>query len=133
RYEDAWSWAQRSLDAATQCRQRKHAARAARLQGQILAAQGRLDDAARLLTASLDQAQALGTTRESWLGRAALGTVLARLGRENEAQAQPTAAASTIESVASALVSPRQRQSFVAAEPVARVFQTLGRTPPGSG
>ena len=133
RYDDAWAWAQRSLDSATRCRQRKHAARAARLEGQILAAQGRLADAARVLSGSLDQAQGLGTSRESWLGHAALGVVLARLGRDHEAEAHLTAAASTIESLVASLVSPPQRRSFIAAEPVARVFQTLGRTPPGSG
>src|SRR5207247_3607723 len=75
KYEEAWTWASRALEAAIQCRQRKHAARALRLQGQILAAQGRLEDAARALTASLDQACMLGTARESWIGQAALGNV----------------------------------------------------------
>jgi tetratricopeptide (TPR) repeat protein len=56
KYDDAWTWASRSLEAATQCLQRKHATLALRLQGQILAAQGRLTDAARALAASLDQA-----------------------------------------------------------------------------
>jgi tetratricopeptide (TPR) repeat protein len=133
RYDEAWTWATRSLEAATQCRQRKHLARALRLQGQILAAQGRLADAAQVLTASLDQARVLGTARESWIGHAALGNVLARLGQDTEAEEQLTAAAHTIESIASKLMTPRLRRSFLAAEPVARLFQTLGRTPPRSG
>ena len=54
KYDEAWAWALRSLKAATQCRQRKHEARARRLQGQILAAQGRLEDGGRALTVSLD-------------------------------------------------------------------------------
>jgi class 3 adenylate cyclase/tetratricopeptide (TPR) repeat protein len=133
RYDEAWTWAQRSLEAATQCRQRKHAARAVRLQGEILAAQGRLEEAARALSASLDQARVLGTPRESWAGHAALGNVLARLGRDEDAETQLTAAARTIESIAANLVTPRLRQSFLGAEPVARVFRTLGRTPPPPG
>ena len=133
RYDDAWSWAARSLEAATQCRQRKHATRAVRLQGQILAAQGRLEDAARVLTASLDQARGLGTARESWLGQAALGHVLTRLGRERDAEGQLTAAARTIESIAARLVTPQMRQRFLAAEPVGLVFQALGRSAPKSG
>jgi class 3 adenylate cyclase/tetratricopeptide (TPR) repeat protein len=132
KYDEAWTWATRSLEAATQCRQRKHAARALRLQGEILAAQGRLEDAARALTASLEQARALGTSRESWIGHAALGHVLTRLGQDREAEAQLTAAADTIESVATKLVAPHLRQSFLAATPVAGVFHTLGRTAPQS-
>ena len=127
-YDEAWTWAARSLEAATQCRQRKHAARALRLEGEILAAQGRLSDAARILTASLDQARALGTARESWIGHAALGHVFTRLGQDREAEAQLTAAADTIESIATKLVTPHLRRSFLAAKPVADVFQTLGRT-----
>ncbi len=130
KYEEAWTWASRALEVAIQCRQRKHAARALRLQGRILAAQGRLEDAARALTASLDQASMLGTARESWIGQAALGNVFTRLGRDTEAEAQLTAAAHTIESIAAKLVTPQLRRSFLAAERVADVFQTLGRTPP---
>jgi class 3 adenylate cyclase/tetratricopeptide (TPR) repeat protein len=133
KYEEAWTWVSRALEAATQCRQRKHAARAMRLQGAILAAQGRLEDAVRATTASLDQARMLGTARESWIGQAALGQVLTRLGRDREAEAQLTAAAQTIESIAAKLVTPQLRRSFLGAEPVADVFQTLGRTPPRSG
>ena len=133
KYEEAWTWSSRSLEAATQCRQRKHAARALRLQGDILAAQGRLEYAARALTASLDQARVIGTARESWIGQAALGNVLTRLGRDTEAEAQLTAAADTIESIAAKLVTPQLRRSFLAAERVVGVFQTLGRTAPRSG
>jgi tetratricopeptide (TPR) repeat protein len=132
KYEEAWTWASRALEASTQCRQRKHASRAMRLQGAILAAQGRLEDAARAMTASLDQARMLGTARESWIGQAALGQVLTRLGRDREAEAQLTAAAQTIESIATKLVTPQLRRSFLGAGPVADVFQTLGRTPPRS-
>src|SRR5207245_5087181 len=97
------------------------------------AAQGRLEDAARVLTASLDQARVLGAARESWIGQAALGRALTRLGRDTEAEAQLTAAAQTIELIATKLVTPPLRRSFLAAGPVAHVFRALGRTPPGSG
>jgi hypothetical protein len=58
--------------------------------------------------------------------------VLIRLGREREAEGQLTAAARTIESIAAKLVTPLMRQRFLAAEPVTLVFQTLGRSAPGS-
>src|SRR3989442_10766122 len=119
KYDEAWTWASRSLEAATQCRQRKHAARALRLQGEILAAQGRLADAARALTASLDQARVLGTARESWIGHATLGNVFTRLGQEREAEAQLTAAAHTIESIATKLATPHPPPNFFGPEPVA--------------
>jgi len=130
KYDEAWTWASRSLDAATRCRQRKHAARAVRLQGEILAAQGRLADAADTLGVSLERARELGTARESWLGHAALGSVLARLGRDNDAERHLTEAVRTVESIAANLVTPAMRRSFLAAEPVARVFRALGRTAP---
>jgi class 3 adenylate cyclase/tetratricopeptide (TPR) repeat protein len=132
KYEEAWAWAARALEAGTQRRQRKHATRALRLQGAILAAQGRLEDAARVLTTSLDQARVLGTVRESWIAQAALGHVFTRLGRDREGEAQLTAAAHTIESIATKLVTPHLRQSFLAAEPVANVFRTLGRRAPAT-
>jgi class 3 adenylate cyclase/tetratricopeptide (TPR) repeat protein len=131
-HEEAWTWATRALDAAIRCRQRKHETRAMRLQGAILAAQGRLEDAARVLTASLEQAHRLGTVRESWLGQAALGEVLTRLGHDREAEERLGAAADAIESIAARLSVPPRRRSFLAAEPVARVFRTLGRTAPRS-
>jgi class 3 adenylate cyclase/tetratricopeptide (TPR) repeat protein len=129
--DEAWTWATRSLEKAVECRQRKHAARAQRLQGIVLAAQGRLEDAARVLKASLDQAAVLKSPRESWIGQAALGDVLARLGRERDAEVRLNTAADTLQSIATALTSAQRRRTFLAAEPVARVFQTLGRTPPG--
>jgi len=130
RYDEASRWAERSLERSRACRQRKHATRAVHLQGAILAAQGRLEDAARLLTASLENSRALGTVRESWLGQAALGEVLTRLGRDREAERQLTTAADALEAIAARLVAPHRRRSFLTAEPVSRVFRTLGRTAP---
>jgi tetratricopeptide (TPR) repeat protein len=112
KYDEAWTWAERSLERAQECRQRKHAIRATRLQGAILSAQGRLEDAAHALSASLDQSRGLGIVRESWLGDAALGAVLTRLGRDREAESRLTAAADAIESIAARLVAPHRRRSF---------------------
>ena len=131
KHDEAWTWATRSLEAATRCHQRKHVARALRLQGGVLAAQGRLEDAARALTASLEGARELGATRESWIGHAVLGDVLGRLGRDEDAEKHLGAGADAVEAIAAKLVTPRLRRSFLAAEPVVRVFQTLGRRAPG--
>lgn len=128
RHDDALRWASRSLELATRCRQRKHAVRAVLLQGHVLAGLGRVEDAASALRAATEQAQVLGTARELWLGRGALGRVLARLGRDREAEAELSAAALTIETIAARLVTPALRTSFLTAEPVRELYRTLGRT-----
>jgi len=88
------------------------------------------DRTGAVLTASIDQARVLGTARESWISRAALGQILTRLGQDREAEAQLIAAADTIESIATNLVTPHLRQSFLGASRVADVFQALGRGAP---
>jgi len=130
KHDEAWALAARSLDGAIRCRQGKHETRALRLQGAILAAQGRLEDAVRVLTASLERAGQLKTPRESWIGQAALGEVLTRLGRDREAEVRLGAAADAIESIVARLAAPERRRSFLSAEPVASVFRVLGRTAP---
>ena len=49
RHDEAWTYATQSLELATQTDSRKHVARAQRLQGDILAASGRLEEAAQML------------------------------------------------------------------------------------
>ena len=130
RHDYAWACANRSLDLAMQSGSRKHTVRAQRLQGEILAANGKLDEAAQKLTASVRLTDELQTPREAWLGRAALGKVLARLGREKEAEAQFTQAIQTIEALAAELRTPRLRRSFLGAAAVTEVFEAAGRRPP---
>jgi predicted negative regulator of RcsB-dependent stress response len=115
---------------ATQTDSRKHVARAQRLQGEILAASGRLDDAARALDASVKLAKSLQTPREIWVGKAGLGKVLAQLGREQEAEAHFTQATQTIEAIAAKLTMPNLRRSFLGAEPVVDIYRTSGHRPP---
>jgi len=105
-------------------------ARAQRLQGDILAASGRLEEAAQALAASIHLAEHIQTPREVWLGKAALGKVLARLGRDKEAEAQLTQATQTIEAIAANLHTPRLRHSFLSAPPVLDIYAALGHRPP---
>ena len=81
----------------------------------MLAASGRLEEAAQALAASVHLAEHIQTPREVWLGKAALGKVLARLGRDKEAEAQLTQATQTIEAIAANLHTPRLRHSFLSA------------------
>jgi hypothetical protein len=100
------------------------------LQGEILAASGRLEEAARMLVASVHVAEQIQTPREVWLGQAALGKVLVRLGRDKEAEAQFIQATQTIEAIAANLQTPRLRRSFLSAAPVMEVYGALGHRPP---
>ena len=129
-HAQAWSYATQSLELATQTDSRKHVARAQRLQGDILAASGRLGEAAQALATSVQLAEQLQTPREVWLGQAALGKVLTRLGRDKEAEAQFTQAIQIIEAIATNLQAPRLHQSFLSAAPVLEVYTALGHRPP---
>ena len=124
RHEDAWQ-------IATQSDAQKHMARAELLQGEVLVASGRLEDAVPRLATALERAERLGTPREVWMTGAALGGVLARLGRDREAEASLLQAAETIEAIASKLTTPALQRPFVTSEPVAKIFRALGRPAPG--
>src|SRR5262249_20920798 len=100
------------------------------LQGEILAASGRLEEAARVLEASAALAAALGTPRELWMAKAGLGKVLARLGRDKDATTQGADAAREIEAIAAKLTTARLRRGFLTAEPVVEVYRMLGHHPP---
>jgi hypothetical protein len=129
-HHQAWTYAARSLELATQTDSRKHVARAQRLPGEILAASGRLAAAAQALATSVHVAEHIQTPREVWLGKAALGKVLARLGRDREAEVQLIEAVQTIEGIATNLQTPCLRHSFLSAAPVLEVYAALGHRPP---
>ena len=128
--DQAWTYTTQSLELATQTDSRKHVVRAQRLQGDILAASGRLAEAAQALVTSVRLAEQIQTLREVWLGQAALGKVLTRLGRDKEAEAQLTQATQTIEAIAATLHTPRLRHSFLSAGPVLEIYAVLGHRPP---
>ncbi len=91
---------------------RKHEARALRLEGEILAASGHLVESRPLLEESVGLAEEeLKTPREIWIGSAALGRVLAGLGRDKDAEAQFFRAVRTIETIAAKLKTPALARS----------------------
>jgi len=98
--------------------------------GEILAANGRLDEAARTLEASAILAEQIGTLREIWIARSAVGRVLGKLGRDNEVEAQFVKAADAIEAVSSKLKTRALSRSLLSAEPVRAVYKALGRQVP---
>ena len=119
-----------SLELAARSDARKHVARAQGLQGRVLHAQGRLDEAARVLRASIRLAETVKTPREAWMGRAALGRVSYQMGSDKDAEALFTEAARTIETIAGGLTTPSLRSGFLSAPPVAEVYRMIGRRPP---
>jgi class 3 adenylate cyclase/tetratricopeptide (TPR) repeat protein len=129
-HDEARRHAVESLEMATRFWARKHAARAQRLQGEILVANGRFEEGAAMLEASVQLAEELKTPREVWTGRSALGKVLVRLGKDREAEKQFMKAAATIEVIAGRLTTPALAGSFLGAERVRDVYRLLGRRPP---
>jgi len=129
-HDEGWRFASESFELARQTCARKHEARAQRLQGEILAATGRVNEALPLIQASVALAQKLQTRRDIWMGTLALGKTLMRLAGEKEAETALRTSAETIESIASALKTDSLIRSFFGAAPVREVFQILGRRPP---
>jgi tetratricopeptide (TPR) repeat protein len=129
RHEEAWRFAVESLELARKTYARKHEARAQRLQGEILAASGRINEALPLIQESVELAQKLQTRRDIWIGHLVLGEALIRLGKDKDAEAAFQNAAVTIDSIVEALSSASLIRSFVSASPVVKVFKVLGRRP----
>ncbi|MFZ0678982.1 hypothetical protein [Candidatus Binatus sp.] len=75
-------------------------------------------------------AEQIGTPREIWIARSALGRVLGKLERDNEVEAQFVKAADAIEAVSSKLKTRALGRSLLNSEPVREVYKTLGRQPP---
>jgi hypothetical protein len=130
-HDEAWRFATESLELARQTHARKHEPRAQRLQGEILAATGRLNEALPVTQASITGARKLRTQRDIWMGTLTLGKTLVRLGEDKEAEAAFNASAEIIESIAAGLKDDSFIQSFLSAPPVREAFQILGRSPAG--
>ena len=74
-FDDAWKFAAESLDMASHSDSRKHIARGRRLQGMVLAAKGRLEDAAGTLESAVSLAAQIGTQPDVWVAKCCLGQV----------------------------------------------------------
>ena len=130
RFDDAWKFAVESLEMAIRTDSRKHIARARRLQGMVLAANGRLEDAAGILESSVILAAQIGTHPDVWIARCSLGQVLLKLGRDREAEEQFMNALRTLEAIANNLHTPGLKKALLASQPVAELYSALDRRPP---
>jgi tetratricopeptide (TPR) repeat protein len=130
RFDEAWKYANESLEMATRTDSRKHVVRARQLRGEVLAADGKLEDAAGVLDSSVALSLRLKAAPDLCRACLALGKVLNKLGRENEAVARLTMAAGTVEAIAHNLTMPSLRRSFLSARPVLELYNLLHRSPP---
>jgi tetratricopeptide (TPR) repeat protein len=130
RFDDAWNFAVESLEMATRSDSRKHIARARRLQGMVLAATGRHQEAASTLESSITLAAQIGTHPEVWIARYSLGQVLLKLGKDREAEEQFMSALQTLENIANKLHTPGFKKMLLASQPAAELYSALGRRPP---
>jgi tetratricopeptide (TPR) repeat protein len=130
RFDEAWKYANESLEMATRTDSRKHVVRAQQLRGEVLAARGKLDEAAGVLDSSVALALRLKAAPDVWQTCLALGKVLHNLGRENEAEARLTKAAGTVEAIAQNLRTLSLRRSFISARPMLDLYNLLHRSPP---
>ena len=125
-FDDAWKFSVESLEMASRSDSRKHIARGRRLQGMVLAANGRLEDAAGTLESSAALAEQIGTRPDVWLARSALGKVLLKLGRDREAEEQLMNALRSLEAITNNLHTPGLKKALLASQPVAELYSALG-------
>lgn len=130
RFDDASKFAAESLAMASHHDSRKHIARAQRLEGMVLAANGRLEDAVGALESAVTLAAQIGTHPDLWIARCSLGQVLLKLGRDRRAEEQFMSALQTLEAIANNLHTPGLKKALLASQPVAELYSALGRKVP---
>jgi tetratricopeptide (TPR) repeat protein len=130
RLDDASKFAAESLAMATHHDSRKHIARARRLQGMVLAANGRLEDAVGALESSVTLAEQIGTHPDVWIAKCSLGQMLLKLGRDRQAEEQFLGALGTLEAIAHNLHTPNLKKALLASQPVMELYSALKRRPP---
>lgn len=128
--EEAWKFASESFDLASTTVSCKHIARAQWLQGEILAASGRLDEAAATLDTSARLAKKIRTPRETWMARAALGRVLSKQGKDTKAEQSFVKGRGRNPEAFLEALHARLRQNFLCAEPVRDIYKAAGQSVP---
>jgi tetratricopeptide (TPR) repeat protein len=99
------------------------AADAARVEGEALSALGRLEEAEATLLRAKAVAVELGTDPTRWRACVALGELLQRTGRPDEADAEFSEARALLEAMASTLSDVDLRRAFERSEPMRRARQ----------
>jgi tetratricopeptide (TPR) repeat protein len=89
-----------------------------RLRGQVLLAQGRLDEAEEELSAALAVAAEVGNPPQLWKTHVAIGDLRSAQGRPAEARRAYSEALSVIEGVAGSLNDKQLRETFLQSDHV---------------
>lgn len=114
--ERALSYADRCLELALQNSSTKNVIKGRRLRGQVLMAQGRLDEAEEELTAALDVAAELGNPPQLWKTHAAVGDLRRTQKRTEDADGAYGEALLVIQAVAESLTDAKLRETFLQSE-----------------
>jgi tetratricopeptide (TPR) repeat protein len=96
----------------------------------VLAANGRLEEAAGILESSIALAAQIGTRPDVWMARLNLGQVLLKLGKDQEADEQFKSALGTLEAIANNVHTPALKRALLASQPVAELYSATGHRPP---
>ncbi len=115
---------------------KKYQVRAQRLQGNILTAQGNLEQAETALKRALKLARELGSPTQLWLTEHALATLYAGLGEGNgdsksnrkKAAKHYQAALATVQAIARDLTEPRLKEGFLASAPIRQLMAQAEQT-----
>ncbi len=105
---------------------RVFAADAARIEGEALAALGRLGEAEATLRQAKAAAVEISTDPPRWRACLALGDLFRRTGRSDEADAEFAEALALMEAMASTLSDVELRRAFESSEPMRRARQISG-------
>jgi predicted negative regulator of RcsB-dependent stress response len=97
---------------------RKYQVRATRLRGQILSAKGRYNEAETKLHLALSQAKALGNPTVTWHAYQALGNLLLKQNKRQEALSAYQAAVKVVQGLAEKLTDEELKDGYLKSEPV---------------
>jgi tetratricopeptide (TPR) repeat protein len=109
----ALAYADECLEVAEFNSSMKNVVKGRRLRGQVLQAQGLVDEAEQELAAALEVAIEVGNPPQLWKTHAAIGDLCRAQGRTRDARRAYGKAFSVIEGVASSLTDARLRETFV--------------------
>lgn len=101
---------------------KKYQVRSARLQGNIYAAQGKLDEAQSELQQALKLAEQLGNPSQLWKTCQALGNLFFKQGNTDQASTEYLNALKIVQSIAEELTDPELKEGFLQSEPIREVF-----------
>jgi class 3 adenylate cyclase/tetratricopeptide (TPR) repeat protein len=121
--ERAMAYADECVEVAEHNSSAKNVIKGRRLRGQVLMAQGLLDEAEQELSAALAVAVEVGNPPQLWKTHAAIGELRGAQGRPEEARRAYVEALSIMEGVAASLTDEQMRETFLRSKPAVGIRQ----------